>query len=99
MKKLLLRRRLVSSNEEKAASLRMIAKNDFQLYWQKGIVGQRDYFQGGCTSVLGTTQGKLYYTVLRTFRSYNARFSRLKERRSEDILEPVEIATEGIIEL
>ncbi|GFY34097.1 hypothetical protein TNCV_4983001 [Trichonephila clavipes] len=50
--------RFVSSDEVKVTSLealREVAKNGFQkLYkrWQKCIVTQGDYFEGGCTSVL-----------------------------------------------
>ena len=62
MKKYLQGRRFVSSDEVKAASqdaLREVAKNGFQqcfqkLYerWQKCIVAQGDYFEGGCASVM-----------------------------------------------
>ncbi|GFU85472.1 hypothetical protein TNCV_2713211 [Trichonephila clavipes] len=61
MQKHLQGRRLVSSDEVKVASqgtLWEFAKSGFQLCLKKCIVAQEDYFEDGCTSVLGTIQSK-----------------------------------------
>ncbi|GFV50303.1 hypothetical protein TNCV_622121 [Trichonephila clavipes] len=58
MKRHLQGRCFVSSDEVKVASLKAlweVVKNGFQKLnecWQKCIFAQRDYFEGGCASVL-----------------------------------------------